>query len=91
MASMTMLAAIRDTIIDEMERDDRVVVLGEDVGAFVVERMAMVLIVLGTRPERQFIGRPTQVANDQLMLGEPAVQEGLEVAEKLQAFGQRVP
>ena len=32
MASMTMLAAIRDTIIDEMARDDRVVVLGEDVG-----------------------------------------------------------
>jgi pyruvate dehydrogenase E1 component beta subunit len=31
-ASMTMLAAIRDTIIDEMARDDRVVVLGEDVG-----------------------------------------------------------
>jgi pyruvate dehydrogenase E1 component beta subunit len=28
-----MLAAIRDTIADEMARDDRVVVLGEDVGA----------------------------------------------------------
>jgi pyruvate dehydrogenase E1 component subunit beta len=32
MASMTMLAAIRDTIVDEMARDDRVVLLGEDVG-----------------------------------------------------------
>jgi pyruvate dehydrogenase E1 component beta subunit len=33
MAGMTMLAAIRDTILDEMERDERVVLLGEDVGA----------------------------------------------------------
>lgn len=33
MASMTMLAAIRDTIIDEMARDERVILLGEDVGA----------------------------------------------------------
>lgn len=32
MASMTMLAAIRDTIVDEMARDERVVLLGEDVG-----------------------------------------------------------
>ncbi len=32
MASVTMLAAIRDTIADEMARDERVVVLGEDVG-----------------------------------------------------------
>lgn len=32
MASMTMLAAIRDTIVDEMARDDRVILLGEDVG-----------------------------------------------------------
>ena len=30
---MTMLAAIRETIVDEMARDDRVVLLGEDVGA----------------------------------------------------------
>jgi pyruvate dehydrogenase E1 component beta subunit len=29
---MTMLAAIRETIIDEMARDERVVLLGEDVG-----------------------------------------------------------
>jgi pyruvate dehydrogenase E1 component beta subunit len=29
---MTMLAAIRETIVDEMARDERVVVLGEDVG-----------------------------------------------------------
>jgi pyruvate dehydrogenase E1 component beta subunit len=29
---MTMLAAIRDTIIDEMARDERVVLLGQDVG-----------------------------------------------------------
>jgi pyruvate/2-oxoglutarate/acetoin dehydrogenase E1 component len=29
---MTMLAAIRETIVDEMARDDRVVLLGEDVG-----------------------------------------------------------
>ena len=33
MAGMTMLAAIRGTILDEMERDERVVLLGEDVGA----------------------------------------------------------
>ena len=32
-ASMTMLAAIRETIVDEMARDERVVLLGEDVGA----------------------------------------------------------
>jgi len=32
MASMTMLSAIRDTIVDEMARDERVVLLGEDVG-----------------------------------------------------------
>ena len=30
---MTMLAAIRETILDEMARDERVVLLGEDVGA----------------------------------------------------------
>src|SRR6476646_7392128 len=29
---MTMLAAIRETLLDEMERDERVVLLGEDVG-----------------------------------------------------------
>jgi pyruvate dehydrogenase E1 component beta subunit len=29
---MTMLAAIRETILDEMERDERVVLLGEDIG-----------------------------------------------------------
>ena len=33
MASMTMLAAIRETILEEMARDERVVLLGEDVGA----------------------------------------------------------
>ena len=27
-----MLAAIRDTLLDEMERDERVVLLGEDIG-----------------------------------------------------------
>ena len=32
MASMTMLAAIRETILEEMARDERVVLLGEDVG-----------------------------------------------------------
>ena len=32
MASMTMLAAIRETLLDEMERDERVVLLGEDIG-----------------------------------------------------------
>jgi pyruvate dehydrogenase E1 component beta subunit len=32
MATMTMLAAIRDTLGEEMARDERVVVLGEDVG-----------------------------------------------------------
>ena len=32
MASMTMLAAIRETLLDEMARDERVVLLGEDVG-----------------------------------------------------------
>ena len=31
-ASMTMLAAIRETLLDEMARDERVVLLGEDVG-----------------------------------------------------------
>jgi pyruvate dehydrogenase E1 component beta subunit len=29
---MTMLAAIRETLLDEMERDERVVLLGEDIG-----------------------------------------------------------
>jgi len=32
-AGMTMLAAIRETILDEMGRDERVVLLGEDVGS----------------------------------------------------------
>ena len=32
-ASMTMLAAIRETLLDEMARDERVVLLGEDIGA----------------------------------------------------------
>lgn len=32
MATVTMLAAIRDTLADEMARDERVIVLGEDVG-----------------------------------------------------------
>ena len=31
---MTMLAAIRETIVDEMARDERVVLLGEDVGEY---------------------------------------------------------
>jgi len=31
-ASMTMLAAIRETLLDEMARDERVVLLGEDIG-----------------------------------------------------------
>lgn len=31
MATMTMLAAIRDTLLDEMARDERVVLLGEDI------------------------------------------------------------
>ena len=32
-AGMTMLAAIRETLLDEMGRDERVVLLGEDVGS----------------------------------------------------------
>jgi pyruvate/2-oxoglutarate/acetoin dehydrogenase E1 component len=33
MAAKTLIQAIHGSILDEMRRDDRVVVLGEDVGA----------------------------------------------------------
>ncbi|HZK50512.1 MAG TPA: alpha-ketoacid dehydrogenase subunit beta, partial [Actinomycetota bacterium] len=33
MAEKTLIQAVHDTLQEEMQRDDRVVVLGEDVGA----------------------------------------------------------
>ena len=40
--------------------------------------------------ERQLVGRPAEVVDDQLQLGEAAVEQGLEVAEILHPLGQRV-
>lgn len=50
----------------------------------------MVVEVLRARAERQFVGRPATIMKDQVQLGQPAVQQGLEVAEILHPLGQGV-
>ena len=42
------------------------------------------------RHQRDFVRRPSHVADDELMLGKVAMQHGFKMAEMLHPFGQRV-
>ncbi len=62
----------------------------EHVGLLVLEGVAVVVEMGLARAEGQLVGRVSQVVDDQLELGEPAMQEGLEVAVILHPLGQGV-
>ena len=62
----------------------------EDVGLFVLERVAVVVEMGLARPQGQLVGRIAQVVDHQLELGEAGVQQRLEVAVILHPLGQRV-
>ena len=61
-----------------------------DVGLFVFQPMPMILEIERAGPQRQFVGRPAEVVDDQLQLREAAVQQRFPVAEILHPLGQRV-
>ena len=53
----------------------------QDVRLLVLERVAVVVEMRLARPESQLVGRVAEVVEDQLELGKPAVQQGLEMAD----------
>ena len=62
----------------------------EDVGLFVLERMAVVVEMGLARPERELVGRIAQVVDNQLELREAGVQQRLKMPVILHPLGQRV-
>jgi hypothetical protein len=64
---------------------------GEDqVGLVLRQLVVKTLESPRSRHPRELVGGPAQIANPQAMLGESAVEEGLEVTEEVQAFGEGV-
>ena len=62
----------------------------ENVGLFVLERMAVVVEMGLARPQGELVGRIAQVVDHQLELGEAGVQRRLKVAVILHSLGERV-
>ncbi len=52
--------------------------------------MTVVAEIFRPWPELDFVGRPAEIADDQLVVVEPAVQRRLKVAEILHPLGQSV-
>ena len=54
------------------------------------EVAAVVAEALRPEPDREFVGRPAEVADEDLLLRKAGVEKCLEVAEILHPLGQRV-